>query len=194
METGAIYRCLALRATREQVGAAKEARLAAMAAQLAVRFVVRGEENRVMLDDEDVTAAIRDVSVGNLASRISAQPGVRTGLLALQRNLALAARQGAVLEGRDIGTVIFPDADLKIFLEAAPEVRAQRRSEELRRAGAQVDLGTVHEEQVRRDRADSSRTASPLIAAPDAVHVDSTSLTHTQVLQQMVDLVSARYR
>jgi len=130
-----------------------------------------------------VTSAIRtpDISMG--ASAVSSRPVVREGLLALQRRLALSAPRGAILEGRDIGTVVFPDADAKFFLEADESVRARRRFEELFQKGVDRSLDDVLTDQRKRDKDDSSREVAPLKAADDAVRMDSSSLPLSEVVQ-----------
>lgn len=125
------------------------------------------------------------------ASRVSGRPVVRDGLLAVQRRLALASERGAVLEGRDIGTVVFPDADLKFFLEANPEVRARRRFEELFQKGVESSLPDVLADQQKRDMADSEREVAPLKAAEDAVRIDSSALPLSEVVHALETRVQA---
>jgi len=151
-----------------------------------------GEENRVFLDGEDVSREIRTPEMSLAASAVSARPVVRQGLLGLQRRLALEAPVGAVLEGRDIGTVVFPDADLKFFLEASPDVRARRRYEELFQKGTESSLDDVLADQVRRDRDDASRAVAPLKPAADAVRVDSSGLPLSEVVQRLERTIRER--
>jgi CMP/dCMP kinase len=185
VDTGAIYRCVALLASREGIPADDDAGLRGLLGRIRVRFEVVGEENRVYLGDEDVTSAIRtpDISMG--ASAVSSRPVVREGLLALQRRLALSAPRGAILEGRDIGTVVFPDADAKFFLEADESVRARRRFEELFQKGVDRSLDEVLSDQQKRDKDDSSREVAPLKAADDAMRVDSSALPLSEVVQTL---------
>ncbi|MGZ3446522.1 MAG: (d)CMP kinase, partial [Myxococcaceae bacterium] len=124
-------------------------------------------------------------------SAVSARPVVRAGLLGLQRRLALEAPVGAVLEGRDIGTVVFPEADLKFFLEANPDVRARRRYEELFQKGSESSLEAVLADQIKRDRDDASRAVAPLKPADDAVRVDSSSKPLSEVVQQLERTIRA---
>ena len=131
VDTGALYRTVALSARREGIATADDGGLRALLGRIRISFQTVGEDNRVFLDGADVSKEIRTPEISLLASAVSARPVVREGLLGLQRRLALETPLGAVLEGRDIGTVVFPDADLKFFLEASPEVRARRRYEEL---------------------------------------------------------------
>jgi CMP/dCMP kinase len=155
---------------------------------------VVGEENRVFLDGEDVSAAIRTPESSMGASAVSGRPVVRAGLLALQRRLALESESGAILEGRDIGTVVFPDADLKFFLEANPEIRARRRYEELFQKGVEASLSEVLADQQARDRADSERAVAPLKAADDAVHMDSSAAPLSEVVTQLENEIRRRLR
>jgi cytidylate kinase len=191
VDTGAIYRCVALAAGRAGLQLDDDAGLGALLPGLKITFKVVGEENRVFLDGEDVSSAIRTPEISMGASRVSGRPVVRDGLLAVQRRLALAAERGAVLEGRDIGTVVFPDADLKFFLEANPEVRARRRFEELFQKGMESTLGDVLADQNRRDRADSEREVAPLKAAPDAIRLDSSSMPLSDVVHELESRVQA---
>jgi cytidylate kinase len=146
---------------------------------------VVGEENRAFLDGKDVSAEIRTPEISMGASQVSSRPVVRAGLLALQRRLALEAEKGAILEGRDIGTVVFPDADAKFFLEASPEVRARRRYEELFQKGVDSSLQDVLTDQTKRDRDDSARAVAPLKAADDAVRMDSSVIPLSEVVQAL---------
>jgi cytidylate kinase len=147
----------------------------------------------VLLDGEDVSALIRTPAMSLGASAVSARPVVRAALLDLQRRLAVSPEhRGAVLEGRDIGTVVFPDADAKVFLTASPEVRAQRRFAELQAKGDTTPFERVLAEQQRRDRDDSERAHAPLKPAPDATMLDSSELTLDQVVDRLVALVEAR--
>ncbi|HEY8206120.1 MAG TPA: (d)CMP kinase [Myxococcaceae bacterium] len=185
VDTGAIYRCVALLASREGIPYDDDDQLRGLLGRIHVRFEVVGEENRVFLGEEDVTSAIRtpDISMG--ASAVSSRPVVREGLLGVQRRLALEAPRGAILEGRDIGTVVFPDADAKFFLEADESVRARRRFEELFQKGVDRSLDDVLTDQRKRDKDDSSREVAPLKAAEDAVRVDSSVLPLSEVVHSL---------
>jgi len=191
VDTGAIYRCVALAAGRADLPLDDDAGLWALLQRLQVTFKVVGEDNRVYLDGEDVSSAIRTPEISMGASRVSGRPVVRDGLLSLQRRLALAAERGAVLEGRDIGTVVFPDADVKFFLEANAEVRARRRYEELFQKGVESTLSDVLADQQKRDRADSEREVAPLKAAEDAVRIDSSGLPLSEVVHALETRVQA---
>jgi cytidylate kinase len=199
VDTGAIYRTVALAASRAGVAYDDDGALAALLPGLAIRFAPparagqAGDAQRVLLGEEDVSAAIRTPPMSLGASAVSARPVVRAGLLDLQRRLALAPEnRGAVLEGRDIGTVVFPDADAKLFLTASPEERARRRHAELTARGDATPYAEVLADQLRRDRADSERAIAPLRPATDAVVVDSSGLSLDQVVDRLVALVEQR--
>lgn len=188
IDTGALYRAVALAASRAGVSYDDEAALAELLRNIDLRL----EGDRVYLGGEDVSREIRTPEMSLGASQVSARTSVRQGLLRLQRDLGLAAPRGAVLEGRDIGTVVFPDADLKFFLTASVEQRARRRYEELRERGEEVRLEEVLEDQIRRDRRDSERSLAPLRPAEDAVLIDSTGRGVEEVVAEMVGKVRER--
>jgi len=185
VDTGAIYRCVALMATREGIAYDDDARLGELLGRVRIHFEVVGEENRVFLGGEDVSGEIRSPEISMAASQVSSRPVVRAGLLQLQRRLALESAKGSILEGRDIGTVVFPDADAKFFLEASPEVRARRRFEELFQKGVESSLDDVLADQTKRDKDDSARAVAPLKAAEDAIRVDSSSMPLSGVVHSM---------
>ena len=189
IDTGALYRTVALAAVRAGIDQEDEDRLA----ELLSRIEIRLDGDRVFLDGEDVSRAIRTPEISLGASRVSAVPAVRQGLLRLQRELGRAAPRGAVLEGRDIGTVVFPDADAKFFLTASVEQRAKRRYEELRSRGEEVTLEEVLADQTRRDRRDSERTLAPLRPAEDALVVDSSGRSIEDVVGEIVGIVRDRF-
>ncbi len=174
LDTGAMYRCVALASMRSGGDAA------AVAAGLTLSL-----GDRVLLDGEDVTGAIRTPEVSEMASQVAAEPAVRRAMVAQQRRLL--AEGDWVAEGRDIGTVVAPDAELKVFLIASPQERARRRAQQI---GA--DPATVLAEQTIRDQRDSDRADSPLRPADDAVEIDSTGLTLDQVVARVAELVSGR--
>jgi cytidylate kinase len=196
VDTGAIYRTVALAASRRGIAFHDDAGLAALLPTLRIRFTpapAAGEPQRVLLDGEDVSQDIRTPPMSLGASAVSARPVVRDGLLELQRRLALAEEnRGAVLEGRDIGTVVFPDADLKIFLTATEAQRAQRRFAELQRKGDPSTYEQVLEDQRRRDKNDSERDVAPLKPAADARIFDSSALDLAAVVEQLASEVEAR--
>jgi CMP/dCMP kinase len=174
LETGAMYRAFALKVLRSELALDEPAVLERVAAETSIRLEPGDEENRVLLDGEDVSGLIRNQLVTDAASRISVFPAIRTWMVRLQQDMG--AQGGVVMEGRDIGTVVFPHAGVKIFLDAAPEVRGQRRFDQL---GAKST--TQPEEVIRelhaRDERDRNRADSPLKPAPDAVLLDSTNMT-----------------
>jgi cytidylate kinase len=196
VDTGAIYRTVALAASRLGIAFDDDQRLGVLLPTLRIRFAPPTEPGggqRVLLGGEDVSQAIRTPPMSLGASAVSARPVVRDGLLELQRRLALAREnRGAVLEGRDIGTVVFPDADLKIFLTAGEVQRAQRRFAELRQKGDPSTLEQVLEDQRRRDRNDSQRAVAPLRPAADARILDSSELDLAGVVEQLAHEVEAR--
>jgi len=192
VDTGAIYRTVALSARRQGIGYDDDPALAALLGRIRIGFQVVGEENRVFLDEEDVSAEIRRPEISMGASAVSARPVVREGLLELQRRLALSAPVGAVLEGRDIGTVVFPDADVKFFLEATPAVRARRRYEELFQKGTDSTLDAVLADQTKRDRDDASRAVAPLKPAEDAIRIDSSQFPLSEVVQSLERTIRER--
>jgi cytidylate kinase len=196
VDTGAIYRTVALAATRAGVALDDDARLGALLPGVAIRFAppaAPGTGQRVLLGDEDVSVLIRTPPMSLGASKVSARPVVRAGLLDLQRRLALApGNAGAVLEGRDIGTVVFPDADAKFFLTASPEERARRRHAELQAKGDPSTFDEVLADQLRRDRDDSERAVAPLRPAADAVVVDTSGIPLDAVVDRLVRDVEGR--
>jgi cytidylate kinase len=190
LDTGAMYRTLAFQALRRRVPLDQGEELAALARAARIELAPRGEG--VRLDGEDVTAAIRSREVSAAASRVSVHGAVRREMVARQRELGRAG--GVVLDGRDIGTAVFPDADVKFYVDADPAQRARRRHEELAAAGVDADLRAIEDEIRQRDQADSTRTDSPLTRAPDAVHVDTTGLPPERVVERMLEVVEARRR
>lgn len=192
VDTGAIYRCVALKARREGIAFDDDAKLGELLARVHVSFQVVGEDNHVFLDGEDVSGEIRTPENSMAASQVSSRPVVRAGLLSLQRRLALETPRGAILEGRDIGTVVFPDADAKFFLEANPDIRARRRYEELFQKGVERSLEDVLADQIKRDQDDASRAVAPLKPAEDAVRIDSSTLPLSEVVHRLEQDILAR--
>ena len=172
LDSGALYRLVALRATELGVRLDDEPQLAQMARMLAVEFRERQGQTQVLLNGRDVTDAIRSEACGTAASQVAALGEVREGLLARQRNFLLAP--GLVADGRDMGTVVFPDAELKIFLTASAEERARRRHNQLIEKGMDVSLPRLLGDIVERDRRDQERAVAPLKAAQDAIILDTT--------------------
>lgn len=185
LDSGALYRLTALCAINHSIGLEQEADVAVLAEHLDIRFDV--ESGSVFLEGDDVTRELRTEKTGAAASRVAAYPAVRHALLARQR--AFRNAPGLVADGRDMGTVVFPDATLKIFLTASSEERARRRYEQLRDSGIGTSYDEVLSEVMARDERDSSRAASPLIPADDARLLDSTHLSVDEVIDAIrVDL------
>jgi CMP/dCMP kinase len=182
LDSGAIYRALGLMASRAGIGSDDVDKLVLMAENMPLSF----DGDRVLLAQEEVTDAIRTETAGNQASKVAAIPRVREALLAWQRNYAQAP--GLVADGRDMGTVVFPQAQVKIFLTASPEERAKRRYKQLKGKGLGVNLAGLIEEIRERDERDSQRAVAPLRASASALSLDSTNLTidevYTQVMQK----------
>lgn len=186
IDTGAMYRAIGLAATRAGIGVDDEARLAELAANTEIEFIP-GEKPRTILNGEDVTEFIRTPEISMAASHVSAVPAVRRVLVKLQQ--AMGERTGGVLEGRDIGTKVFPQTPHKFFLTARPEVRAERRYRELMARGQAVDFDKVLAETIQRDRQDSTRADSPL-TYDDSYHViDTSDLTIDQVVETIVAFI-----
>ncbi|GAA4331569.1 (d)CMP kinase [Pigmentiphaga soli] len=185
LDSGALYRLTALACLRRGIGAADVAAAAAAARGLDVRFGAR-----IYLEGEDVTDAIRDEAVGDLASRVAALQPVRDALLARQR--AFREPAGLVADGRDMGTVVFPDADLKVFLVASARARAERRYKQLIEKGFSANLDTLLRDLEARDARDAQRASAPLVAAPDALKLDSSDLTIDQTVAQVLAWWRAR--
>jgi CMP/dCMP kinase len=191
LDSGALYRLVALAGLRQALAADDEAGHAEVARTLDVKFGVDevGEE-RVWLAGEVVTAEIRTEAAGGEASRVAAMPAVRAALLDRQR--AFARPPGLVADGRDMGTVVFPEAPLKIYLTASPEERARRRHKQLKEKGLTVTIAGLSQEIRERDLRDSSRPVAPLRPAADAILLDSTGLTIEQVVEQVLALARSR--
>jgi len=186
IDTGAMYRAVALWASRQGVPTNDMHRLE----QLALAADLELLPGRIRLNGEDITEAIRTHAVARGASQVAVIPGVRRAMVAKQR--AIGTRSSVVMEGRDIGTVVFPDADVKIFLDANPEERVRRRLREERAKGASVVETALAAEIQERDRRDTARADSPLTQAPDAVYLDSTPLTIEEVEEAILKIVRAR--
>ena len=184
VDTGAMYRAVTLKVLREGIDPWDEPRVADVARHTKIEFRRVHSGLRLLLDGDDVTEEIRSVEVTQAVSRVSCIPAVRAALVAMQQKLG--SRGGIVLEGRDIGTVVFPDADLKIFMIADLDERAKRRHKELRARGESADSKELKEEIRRRDQLDSTRKESPLRKAPDAIEVDTSSLTVEEQVEFVV--------
>jgi cytidylate kinase len=191
LDSGALYRLVALAGRERGLDPADVEGHARLAAGMRVDFAVGPEGGeRVTLDGQDVTQAIRSETAGQGASRVAAWPAVRTALLARQR--AFARPPGLVADGRDMGTVVFPGARLKIYLTASAEERALRRYKQLKDKGSGVSLSALSREITERDARDSTRTVAPLIPAPDAEVIDSTGLAIEEVVGRVLELGARR--
>ena len=188
LESGAMYRALALKAIEWDASFEDETALVKMARDSRIALEPTLGGNRVLLDGRDISARIRERDVTEAASKVSVHPQVREWMVARQREMGL--RGGVVMEGRDIGTKVFPDADLKIFLDADPVIREQRRLDQQKVKGAPAE--SMAAELRERDRRDRTRAASPLVAAEDAVMLDSTHLTEDEVVERVELLVEQK--
>jgi len=188
LDSGALYRLVALAGRSAGVDLADGARLSALAEEMDIRFdsTVAGEEI-VWLGGRDVTGDIRTEAAGSDASRVAALPAVRAALLERQRRFAVAP--GLVADGRDMGTVVFPDAPVKIFLTASADERAARRYKQLKEKGVAATLAALSKEIAERDERDISRSASPLVASEDAVLLDTTGMSVDTVVKRVLEIV-----
>ena len=186
VDTGAMYRAVGWKARHDQIALDDEAAVARVAH--GADLVVEG--GVVTIDGHDVTREIRTPEIDVVATAVARLPRVRAELVARQR--AIGAGGGVVMEGRDIGTVVFPDADVKVYLDASPAERARRRANDTAHTGSRVGQAAVAEAIQARDTADSTRTVSPLALAPDAVHIDTTDIPVTDVVERVLMLVRAR--
>jgi CMP/dCMP kinase len=189
IESGAMYRALALKAVESDVSFDDERALVALAVDSRIQLEPTLQGNRVLLDGRDVSERIREADVTEAASRVSVHPGVREWAVARQRELGAAG--GVVMEGRDIGTKVFPDAEVKIFLDADPSVRGERR---FKQQGTAEKSEAVLKELRERDRRDRTRAVSPLVPAADAVVIDSTRLSIEEVLERIGQVVAQKSR
>ncbi len=191
VDTGALYRGIAVAARDAGVPPDDEPGVAALAGTVALAFTKTASGPRLVLNGMDITDEIRSPDITMAASRISAQPAVRKSLMGLQRRLG--KEKGVVFEGRDMGTVVFPDADVKFYLDADLKIRATRRYRELRSKTPAQDLDAVEEQMKIRDRNDSSRRIAPLRPAEDAVTIDSTDLTAAAVVRLMISVIRQKF-
>ena len=192
LDSGALYRLVALAGLREGLPAFDIAGHVRLAASLDAQFGMddRGEEE-ILLAGQDVTLELREEATGEAASRVAAWQEVRSALLGRQR--AFARPPGLVADGRDMGSIVFRDAGLKIFLTASPEVRVRRRYKQLKEKGLSVSLAALSAEIAERDRRDTTRPVAPLVAVPDAIVVDSTALTIEEVVGRVIELARERF-
>ena len=191
VDTGAIYRSIALAAYRKDIDRENEEELVSMLPEIGVKMAYdRNGEQKMYLNGEDVSKAIRLPEISACASQVSAHAGVREYLLEMQRKLA--RENNVIMDGRDIGTVVLPEADLKIFLTASAEARAKRRLLELEQKGIETDFETVLSDIIKRDKKDSERAAAPLKAAEDSVLVDTSELDFEQSFRKLCEIISER--
>jgi cytidylate kinase len=186
VDSGATYRAIALKVLQSAIAPEDEPTVARLIAQTDIRITTEGLQSRVLMDGEDVTEKIRTPEVTLAAAKVSRLSQVRAKLVAIQRSCATG--RGVVMEGRDIGTVVFPNAALKVFIQADPEERARRRLKQEKKEGRSATLEQTADEIARRDQLDAERKISPLVAAADAYQIDSTDLLADQVVEQILDM------
>lgn len=190
VDTGAMYRAMALYFLRRGANLADEEAVGAACRDIHVEIRYEAGEQQVLLNGENVTGQIRTDQVGNAASAISKYPAVRAALLELQRSLART--NSVIMDGRDIGTLVLPDADLKIYLTASTAVRAMRRYKEFLEKGVDCTLESVEQDVIRRDEQDMNRTTAPLKQAEDAVYLDASDMNISQVVEKILSLARER--
>ena len=193
LDSGALYRAVGIAAAWEGIGLDEPEQLAACAARTDIKFVTQAtDEPKIIVNGKEATDDIRSELAGSMASALAARPEVRTALVLLQRSFR--APPGLVADGRDMGTVIFPDAPYKFFLTASPMERAQRRHKQLMEKGVSVKLDDLLHEIVARDERDANRAVAPLKPADDAIIIDSTSLPIAAVIDQILSVLPSHYR
>ena len=191
LDSGAMYRCVALCSERLGISSGDAEELGALAERIAIRFVpAESGRQETLVDGETVSEAIRLPSISARASLVSVHPRVRAAMVALQRSLG--SRESCVMEGRDIGTVVFPDAEVKIFLTASTEVRTERRLHDLELRGVAADRATVFSEICERDQRDETRANSPLVRAGDAIEVVTDGMSPDEVVDRLASLARER--
>lgn len=186
VDTGAMYRAVTLEMLRRQLPLERKDEIGKLAKHLSIRLLSTESGQRVLLNGEDVTEEIRSPEVSRLVSKIAAIPVVRNVLVHVQKQMV--ADKGVVMDGRDIGTHVIPDAEVKIFLTASVEERARRRFDEMKRAGSPLTYEELVRDIAERDRMDQERETAPLIQAADAVYLDSTGMTIAQVVDRIIHL------
>ena len=192
LDTGAMYRSVALAAKRKGLSFEDEEALSRLAQNLDLEFKPSPNGMRVLLEGEDVSSAIRTPEIDKLSSIVARVPGVRKALSVRQRELG--RRGGVVAEGRDMGSVVFPDADLKFFLTASPEVRAERRLQQLKNRGVFADYEKILQEILERDRRDQERKIAPLVVPEGAIVIDTSELTPEGVLEILLEHVERKLK
>jgi len=192
IDTGAMYRAVALKVKESAIEPKDEEALSRLVSSIQISFVTNGEESRIFCDGKDITHGIRSPEISRLASEISKGRVVREALVRMQRNFGKEG--GVVLDGRDIGTVVFPDADVKFYLDADPEERGRRRYREFSEKGMEVDFKKTLKEVVERDQNDMSRSLSPLKRAEDAIFIDSTCRSVEEIVNEMCRIATEKRR
>ncbi|WP_100657272.1 (d)CMP kinase [Alteromonas flava] len=190
LDSGAIYRVLAVASSHHGLAPNDEEALMPLASSLDVTFEIDGDVKKIILEGEDVTDVIRTEEVGSIASQVAALPRVREALLRRQR--AFEQEPGLIADGRDMGTVVFPDAPAKIFLTASAEARAQRRFDQLKDKGHDVKLSRLLSDIKARDERDTHRSVAPLVPADDAIVIDSTSMSIAQVFEKAKEIIGGK--
>lgn len=190
LDSGAIYRVLALSALTKQISLTNESELANHALDLSLKFVTNETGVTVLLDNNDVSAQLREQTIGEAASKIASFPKVRSALLQRQRDFR--KEPGLIADGRDMGTVVFPNASVKIFLDASPQARAERRMKQLQKKKICAIYDEILHEIIARDERDRNRAIAPLKAAPDAILIDSTDLTIDEVFKQALKIIKSK--
>jgi len=193
LDSGVLYRILALFSLQSRVSPTDEESLVTLTKKMPVEFIITDElSTKILLDGEDISKVIRDEQIGNLASKISAFQSVRSALMGKQRYFRQLP--GLVTDGRDMGTLVFPDAEVKLFLVASPEERARRRYNQLKNKGISVTLARIVDEIEQRDRRDSERAVAPLRPAEDSIMIDSSGLTIEDVFLKALDIIQRRLK
>jgi len=190
IDTGAMYRSVALRVKEKSISPENESAVSQLASSLHLTLTPEGEQIRVFCDGRDVTEAIRTPEISRLASHISKQKAVREALVRMQREMGKEG--GVILEGRDIGTVVFPDAEVKFYLDAEGDERARRRFDEMVEKGVKVDFKETQEQLMQRDHNDMHRVHSPLKKAKDAIYVNSTHRSVEGIVEEMTRIVKSK--
>lgn len=193
IDTGAIYRSVALMVKRENINLDDKEKLKKLCISIPLKFSFIGGKNHVFLKKENVSDKIRTQEISMLASKVSALKVVRDSLIDIQHRLAKETdKKASILDGRDIGTVIFPNADIKIFLTASDEIRATRRYKELKKRGIEADFETILKETIKRDKDDSERTLAPLKKASDAIQVNTDKMNIEEVFLKVKSLIKEK--
>ncbi|RLA93818.1 MAG: (d)CMP kinase [Deltaproteobacteria bacterium] len=190
VDSGALYRIVALKAIQQKIDENNEEELISICKDIDVSFLIENEKCRILYKGEDISDSIRLPEISMVASRISARKVVRDHLTELQREMGKKGQ--IILEGRDAGTVVFPEAPVKFFLEASVEERSKRRFKELKLKGINVNLDQVTKDIIKRDSNDRSRCYAPLVPAPDAVIIDSSQMTVEEVVSRMIEIIQSK--